>query len=133
MALNSLGTLADLGHFGREFTAEELRIWEENSRLIRAVRVRAHFKWPWGAGAEYLYRELIRALGLEHMEAELLQEAKSKPGRKEERELFLRIMSLRLEGKTAPQIRSQLEQEGRPMSIEGVESYLKTRRRKKPL
>jgi hypothetical protein len=93
--------------------------------------VRVQFKWSWGAGAEYLYRELIRALGLEHMEEELLRLAKSKPGRKQERELFQRIVSLKLEGKTVPQIQAELERDGRSISKEAVESYLKTRRRKK--
>jgi hypothetical protein len=93
--------------------------------------VRVQFKWPWGAGAEYLYRALIRALGLEHHEEDLLRLAKSKPGRKEERELFQRIVGLRLGGKTVPQIQAELERDGRSISKEAVESYLKTRRRKK--
>jgi hypothetical protein len=123
--------LLDLEHGRRQLTADDQRKWEEDLRLLRAARVRVQFKWPWGAGAEYLYRELIRALGLEHMEEELLRLAKSKPGRKEERELFQRIVRLKLDGKTVRQIQAELERDGRSISKEAIESYLKTRRRKK--
>ena len=65
------------------------------------------------------------------MEDELLELAKPKRGRKEQCELFQRILSLKTEGKTSAKIQETLEYEGRSISIEAVESYLKTRRRKK--
>ncbi|MHB8654678.1 MAG: hypothetical protein ACYDA9_12460 [Terriglobia bacterium] len=105
--------------------------YQEISKLAHAARVRQFYKWSWGAGAEYLYRELIRALSLKHHEEELMRLAKPKPGRRLERELAERIWSLRAEGRTVRQIQAELERDGRSISKEAVESYLKTRRRKK--
>jgi hypothetical protein len=123
--------LTNLDQDARHWTPEKQHQWEENLRLLHVARVRVQFKWPWGAGAEFLYRELIRALGLEQSEDVLVRLAKSKPGRKEQRELYLKILSLKNEGKTARQIQAQLEHSDRRISLEGVESYLKTRRKKK--
>ncbi len=87
-------------------------------------------KWGWGAGEEYLYSALIRGLGLEKHKDELIRLAKPKRGRKEERDLATRIWTLKAEGKTVPQIKAIFESEGQYFSIEKVESYLKTRRKK---
>ncbi|HEV2491585.1 MAG TPA: hypothetical protein VG204_00780 [Terriglobia bacterium] len=111
-------------------TADDLRRIDETSRIKRALMVRYRFKWPWGAGAQYLYRELICALGLEDSQDVLMDLARSKPGRKERGELFLRILGLRKQGKRVSQIQAELERDGIHLSKEGVESYLKTRRRK---
>lgn len=105
---------------------------EEAKKLIHILRVRVNYKdgWRWGAGAEYLYRELIRALGLQELEEALVALAKPRRGRREERELASRIWTLKAEGKTVPQIRSIFESEGQYFSAEKIESYLKTRRKK---
>jgi hypothetical protein len=58
----------------------------------------------------------------------LIELAKSKPGRRHEVDTALRISELKREGKTAKQIAKQFEREGHPISVEGVESYLKRRR-----
>jgi hypothetical protein len=115
--------------------AETLRQHEETRKVIQLFRVRNGYsrqKWPWGAAAEYLYRVLIRALDLEHVEDELLRLAKPKPGRKAEQKLAARILSLKAEGKTARLIREIFEAEGSHFSQEKIESYLKTRRKKRP-
>jgi hypothetical protein len=91
--------------------------------------VRNNYKWPWSKGAEYLYRELLRTLELEHGEAKLLELAKSKSGRKKKYELAARIHGLRAEGRTVREIREILSKEGTHLSLEGVEAYFKTRRR----
>jgi hypothetical protein len=105
---------------------------EEANKLIHAIRVRVNYKdgWRWGPGAEYLYRELIRALGLEELEEGLVSLAKPRRGRKQERELASRIWTLKSEGKTVPQIKSIFESEDQYFSAEKIESYLKTRRKK---
>ena len=89
-----------------------------------------NIKWPWGAAAEYLYRELIRALQLEHHEEDLIAFAKAKPGRKQNYFLFRRIMSLRAQGNTVRQIQSVLAAEGQRRSKEAIEAYFKTRRKR---
>ena len=88
-------------------------------------------KWHWGAAAEYLYRALISALQLEHLEDELLQLAKPKPGRKEEQALAERILSAKAEGKKVREIKAMFEAEGQHFSTQKIESYLKTRRKKR--
>jgi len=105
---------------------------EQGRRLIHAVRVRANYKdaWRWGAGAEYLYRELIRALNLPEFEEGLVHLAKPRRGRREELELASRIWALRAEGKTVSQMKAIFEAEGQYFSPEKIESYLKTRRKK---
>jgi hypothetical protein len=100
-------------------------------KLRKLFKVRDQYRWSWGAGAEYLYRALISAYNLEHHEEELVRLAKPKPGRREERALFDRILTLKAEGKTVRQMIAIFEAEGQYFSKEKVESYLKTRRRKK--
>jgi hypothetical protein len=105
---------------------------KEAKELIHALRVRVNYKdaWCWGAGAEYLYRELIRALGLEELEEGLVSLAKPRRGRREERELAGRIWAMKAQGKTAPQMKATFDSEGQYFSLEKIESYLKTRRKK---
>jgi hypothetical protein len=105
---------------------------DEFRRVVFCMFVREHYqdKWGWGANAKYLYRALIRALGLQRREDELMRLAESKRGRKEERDLAARIWSLKAEGKTAPQMKAIFESEGKYFSLEKIESYLKTRRKK---
>jgi|SRR5580704_3081320 hypothetical protein len=93
--------------------------------------VRRLFTGTWGAGAELLFRALIRALDLQQHESVLVRWAESKPGRKQERELAERIWQLKAEKKTVPQIRAILESEGIYKSREAVAAYLKTRRKKR--
>jgi hypothetical protein len=95
------------------------------------MAVRRRFRWQWGAGAKYLYRELIHALGLQAYEQVLLRLAKPKVGRREEGELAARIYNLRAEGKTVREMIAIFEAQGQFYSKEKVESYLKTRRRKR--
>jgi hypothetical protein len=94
------------------------------------IRERYNAKWKWGAEAEYLYRALIRGLGLRGLEDSLIQLAKPKRGRKVEAALAMRIWRLKAEGKTTPQMKAIFESEGQYFSLEKIESYLKTRRRK---
>jgi hypothetical protein len=98
--------------------------------FIRFVHEGYKDKWKWGAAAQHLYRALIRALGLEHYEDELMALAEPKRGRKKEVELAARIRELKVEGKTVPQIKATFESEGKHYSTEMIESYLKTRRRR---
>jgi len=109
----------------RKITAVDIAHFES---VRKALNVRQEYKeeWPWGAAAQYLYRALIQALGCdEDEEKELLSLAKRKPGRKEERETARRILALREEGKSVPEIQRVLETEGKFRSKEAVASYLK--------
>lgn len=99
-------------------------------RMREALRIRSDYKGSWGAGHQYLYRCLIRALDLWDYEPELLHLAKSKRGRKPERELSERILLLKAEGKTVPQMKAILASEGTHKSPEAIAAYLKTRRKK---
>jgi len=55
--------------------------------------------------------------------------AKPVPGRKHSVETALRIALLKRQGMTAKGIAEQLKREGEAISIEGVESYSKRRRK----
>jgi hypothetical protein len=55
---------------------------------------------------------------------------RGKPGPKENTELAERIWKLDDDGKTNREIKQVLEAEGQSYSLEAIESYLKTRRRK---
>jgi len=105
---------------------------DELRRVMFCLFIRNRYKpkWKWGAEAEYLYRALIRGLGLRGLEDSLIELAKPKRGRKEETALAMRIWSLKAEGKTAPQMKVIFESEGQYFSLEKIESYLKTRRKK---
>ena len=54
---------------------------------------------------------------------------KGKPGRKPETKLAERILKLKAEGKTVPQMQAIFKSEGEHFSREKIESYLKTRRK----
>jgi hypothetical protein len=129
----SRNAIADLVFGTRKITEEDLRGIAHISKVSKAIQVRLRYKdeWPWGAAAEYLYLALIEALGLEEEREQLLRLAKPKTGRKEERELAARIYGLRAEGKTVSEIRMIFEVEGQHYSPEKIESYLKTRRKKR--
>lgn len=130
----SRNAIADLVRGTRKLTDEDLRNLANFSKRYTAIRVRLEFddKWHWGASAEYLYRALIKALGLdENDEEELLRLAKPKPGRKEERELAGRIYSLKEQCKTVREIQQILAEERKHLSIEAIAAYLKTRRRQR--
>ena len=102
----------------------------EAPKIQQLLLIRKQYKWPWSAGAEYLYREIIRAHGLQHHEHELLQLARPTPGRKKNLYLQYVITLLRKHGATANQIKEALERHGVSLSTEGVESYFKTRRKR---
>ena len=110
----------------------EYRESQESQKVRYLGRVRTNYKWPWGKGAVYLYRELIRTLELEKREAILLDIAENKPGRKKNFELAARIYDLKDQGKTARQICEIVNKEGAygHRSLEAVEAYLKTRRKR---
>ena len=57
---------------------------------------------------------------------------KGKPGRKPNAALAKRIWALHNAGKTSREIQEILRAEGRNLSTEAVEAYLKTRRRPRP-
>lgn len=117
---------------GEPLTEEELKQYEEGERFVQALIIRMSYTWPWGAGARYLYREIIQLLGLEHREEELMQLAESKPGRKEERELRMRILRLHREGKTDLEIQQVLVSEGKSRSIDAIRYHRKSNQEKKP-
>lgn len=112
-----------------QMSPEELRQYLEGQRVVQVIGIRQKYKWSWSAGAEYLYRELIRALQLEHHEDELVALARSKPGRKQNWFLYARINELKKAGNTVRQIQSCLAADGENLSIEAIEAYLKTRRK----
>jgi hypothetical protein len=99
-------------------------------RIGEALRIRGECAGRWDATHEYLYRCLIRALDLWDYEDMLLQMAKPKRGRKAENDLAESIWALHEKGKTASEIETLLATCGKNMSIEAIESYLKTRRKK---
>ncbi len=105
---------------------------ERSKKLYVLRRIRALYRdeWGWGAGAKFLFRALIEALGLQEDDEELLRLAQPKRGRKEESELAIRILGLKADGKTVPQMKAIFESEGQYFSTEKIESYLKTRRKK---
>jgi hypothetical protein len=105
---------------------------DELRRVMFALFVRQQYgdKWKWGEGAQYLYRQLVRGLGLYGLEDALMRLAKPKRGRREESDLALRIWRLKADGKTVPQMKAIFESEGQFFSEERIKSYLKTRRKK---
>jgi len=118
--------------YRKPYTPEELSLLEERRKLNKLFTVRARFEcngWRWGAAAEYLYAALITAFELDHYKDELLKTARRR-GRKRNEELFMRIHDLKGQGKTAREIQEILNAEGtHELSLEGVESYQKTRRK----
>jgi hypothetical protein len=112
-------------------TARELKTLEEMKKYQKLDGIRRGYKGEWNAGARFFYSELIRASGLDDDWRESLMElAKPKPGRKHAVEKALRILVLRRQEKTAKQIAEQFEREGDAISVAGVESYSKRRRKR---
>lgn len=105
---------------------------DEARRVLWVMWVRNKYieKWKWGAGSEFLYRKLIRALGLHRLEDSLIKLDKPRPGRRKEIELAMRIWAMKAEGKTVPQMKSIFESEKQYFSEDKIKSYLKSRRKK---
>jgi hypothetical protein len=129
--LGLLLALLDPTYRPKPLTARELETAKGGKKFRKLMEIRQGYKWEWNAGAKYFYSELIRAYGLDGEWRELLMEmAKPTPGRKHSVEKSLRIALLKQQGMTAKQIGEQLEREHDQISIEGVESYLKRRRKR---
>ena len=107
---------------------------DEPRRVLWAMWVRNKYmeKWKWGAGPEFLYRKLIRGLGLHWLEDSLIKLDKPKQGRRKELVLAERIWRMKAEGKTVPQMKAIFETDGQYFTEDKIKSYLKSRR-KKPL
>jgi hypothetical protein len=115
----------------KPMTARELEVAEEMKKVRKLMEIRQGYKWEWNAGAKYFYSELVRAYGLDDEWRESLMElAKPTPGRKYSAEKAVRIALLKQQGMTAKQIAEQLECEGDAISVAGVESYSKRRRKR---
>jgi hypothetical protein len=119
----------------KPMTVRELEMAEkmhkEMEKVHKLMEIRRGFRWEWNAGAKYLYLELIRAYGLDGTWPESLMEiAKPTPGRKYSAEKAVRIALLKRQGMTAREIAEHLECEGDAISVAGVESYSKRRRRR---
>ena len=122
-----------LGLAYRPKTARELEFAEEEKKFRKLAEIRRGYKGEWNAGARYFYSELIRAYGLDDDWRELLMElATPKPGRKRAVEKAARILLLKRQRMSAKQIADQLKCElpDERISIEGVESYSKRRRKR---
>lgn len=105
---------------------------DEARRVLWAMWVRNKYieKWKWGAGPEFLYRKLIRGLGLHWLEDSLIKLDKAKPGRRKEFLLAARIWGMKAEGKTVPQMKAIFEAERQYFTEDKIKSYLKSRRKK---
>jgi hypothetical protein len=126
---SAYSNLVRLAH--EPMTARELEIAEEVKKFRKLAEIRRGYKGEWNAGAKYFYSELIRAYDLDGEWPELLMEiAKPTPGRKNSVEKAVKIAWLKRQGMTAKQIAKQLVCEGDAISIEGVESYSKRRRKR---
>jgi len=120
-----------LGLAYKPMTARELEMAEEARKFRKLDEIRRGYKGEWNEGPKYFYSELIQAYGLGGEWPELLMEiAKPTPGRKHSVAKAVRIALLKRQGMTAKQIAEQLEREGKKISIEGVESYSKRRRKR---
>jgi len=103
-----------------------------SSDMQRVIRVRRNYKsvWRWGAGANYLFRELVHAYDLDDHEAFLMSLARPKSGRKRKDDLACLISRLNQAGLNVPKIAITLELvHNIHMSEEAVAAYLKKRRR----
>lgn len=128
--LTLLRSLMDPTYKPVPMTAHELESAKKMKIFRKLHEIRRGYKGEWNAGAKYFYSELIQAFGLDGEWRETLMElAKPMPGRRHSVEKALRIFLLKRLGLTAKQIAEQLEREGEVISIEGVESYSKRRRK----
>lgn len=117
----------------KPMTACELEFAEQEKKFRELHEIRRGYKGEWNAGARYFYSELIRASGLDdEWRRMLLKLAKPTPGRKRAVEKAVRIDLLKRQGATAKQIAEQLARElpSERISVEGVESYSKRRRKR---
>jgi hypothetical protein len=99
-------------------------------RVAEAIHIRRNYKGRWGTWPAYMYRCLIRALGLWEYESELLRLAEPKRGRKQNRDLAERVLRLYGEGKNTSQIQAVLKADGKELTTEAIREYRKARRRK---
>lgn len=129
---SNLGAYAALLNLAyRPMTACELEMAEEVRTFRKLAEIRRGYKGEWNAGARYFYSELIRSYGLDDEWRELLMElAKRKPGRRRSVDKAVKIDLLKRQGLTAKQIAEQLQRECDEISVEGVESYSKARRKR---
>lgn len=126
---SAYSNLAHLAH--RPMTARDLEIAEDARKFRKLAEIRRGYKGEWNAGARYFYSELIRAYGLDDEWREHLMElAKPTPGRKHSVEKAIQIALMKRQGMTAKQIAEKLECKGDAISVEGVESYSKRRRKR---
>ena len=123
--------ISDPTYQPKPMTAHELEMAEQVRKFRKILEIRRGYKGEWNAGAKYFYSELIRAYGLDDEWFEdLIEFAKPTHGRKRSVETATRIAVLRRQGMTAKQIAEQFEREGNAISIAGVESYSKRRRKR---
>jgi hypothetical protein len=103
-----------------ELIADSLPVIAETYRLLLAR-----------APVKLKERQKREERGIQRVVRSFVQIAigKVKRGRKSRDELAERIYALDTEGKTNREIRETLSASGEHLSLEGVESYLKTRRR----
>jgi hypothetical protein len=114
----------------KPLTASELEILEQARKFRKLQEIQRGYTGKWNAGARYFYTQLIRAYGLDDEWKESLMElAKPTPGRRHDVEKAVRIALLKRQGLTAKQIAEQLGRDGNAISIAGVESYSKRRRK----
>jgi hypothetical protein len=125
-----LAAIADPTYKPRPMTTRDLEIAEQARKFRKLHEIRRGYKGEWNAGARYFYSELIRTYGLDDEWQESLMElAKPTPGRKHSVGKAVLIVQLKQQGMTAKQIAEQLKREGNAISVEGVESYSKRRRK----
>ncbi len=126
---SAYSNLVRLAH--QPLTASEMKTLEDARKFRKLAEIRRGYKGEWNAGARYFYSELIQAYGLDdEWHESLMESAKPKPGRKHSVEKALRIALLKRQGLTAKQIAEQLQRESDEISVEGVESYSKRRRKR---
>jgi hypothetical protein len=114
----------------KPMTARELEISEEVRKFRELIEIRRGYKGEWNVGTKYFYSELIRAYGLDgEWRDSLMELAKPMPGRKYSVEKAVRIARLKRQGMTALEIAEQFGGEGDAISLAGVESYSKRRRK----
>ena len=127
-----LSSIARSDYKPKPMTARELEFAEQARKFRRLLEIRRGYKGEWNTGAKYFYSELIRSYGLDDEWPESLMEIGEADAWTQvfDVEKAVRIARLKRQGMTAKQIAKQLVCEGDAISIEGVESYSKRRRRR---
>ena len=129
--LELLYSLLEPTYRPKPITARQTESAKQAGKLRKLYQIRCGYKGEWNAETKYFFSELIRAYGLDAEHEEWLMEfAKPTPGRKHSVERAIRIALLKRQGMTAKAIAEQLKREGDAISIEGVESYSKRRRKR---